>query len=746
MTADASVRSTDMTLEPDEIWDSWCRAREAEPLLEPEAFAEEYGKQAAHVLDVLGPALILEELRPTPLPPELEQSATLGLRIGPYRVQGEVGRGGFGLVLDAIDEQGTRVALKLVNPLLAAGRRQQELLLTEARLLKRLDHPGVVRLVDCGRERGLVWLAMEFVGGVPLDQLPPLGAGKRHARALGLGRQLSDALEAAHAGGIVHRDLKPSNVLVDTEGRLRVLDFGLAQRFAVTVTVSQSATHRARAGTPAFMAPEQLEPGGRIGPWTDVHACGFLLLLLAEPELRDELLSSRRVTRRRLGEARSLPGWCLRSLPHGLRVVVARCLEPNPADRYASARALGEDLAALIEGRSLVHGRPGRLWRGLRTIRRHPLRSIGTMAAALLAGWGWYVASIPPLPQVRIDTHLSGKELWVDGEHLGVTPLTATLTPGPHTWRARWGGSEEPAYEGVLVVPESDRAAFLLTLNPTPLTRWHPEDPYVDVPPGAGAWLRVAAGGVDGDLEVTLTGLPGGEPLTFTDYVHLRLPFGRHELSLAAPGRRSVNRILDVDDQLMRSWTTTLDPVGDPWHSVPVYSLFEEAVGVPIEAVNLRTYIESGVNVDTGQAVTRSYFGPLRSGLGATVGFWVDLPIPVGELRVEGNLSNQINDHSDAWLLLELGPDPANTIALAGYRGQDCVNAPQVDGLPAAPENSSRLEELSESMLGRQRIFVRYTVGPSAAGDLYAYGQALRTEMGPEGEGWWPALTIRVRR
>jgi hypothetical protein len=735
-----------MTLEPDEIWDSWCRAREAEPLLEPEAFAEEYGEQAAHVLDVLGPALILEELRPTPLPPELEQSATLGLRIGPYRVQGEVGRGGFGLVLDAIDEQGTRVALKLVNPLLAAGRRQQELLLTEARLLKRLDHPGVVRLVDCGRERGLVWLAMEFVGGVPLDQLPPLGAGKRHARALGLGRQLSDALEAAHAGGIVHRDLKPSNVLVDTEERLRVLDFGLAQRFAVTVTVSQSATHRARAGTPAFMAPEQLEPGGRIGPWTDVHACGFLLLLLAEPELRDELLSSRRVTRRRLGEARSLPGWCLRSLPHGLRVVVARCLEPNPADRYASARALGEDLAALIEGRSLVHGRPSRLWRGLRKIRRHPLRSIGTMAAALLAGWGWYVASIPPLPQVRIDTHLSGKELWVDGENLGVTPLTATLAPGPHTWRARWGGLAEPAYEGVLVVPESDRAAFLLTLNPTPLTRWHPEDPYVDVPPGAGAWLRVAAGGADGDLEVTLTGLPGGEPLTFTDYVHLRLPFGRHELSLAAPGRRSVNRILDVDDQLMRSWTTTLDPVGDPWHSVPVYSLFEEAVGVPIEAVNLRTYIESGVNVDTGQAVTRSYFGPLRSGLGATVGFWVDLPIPVGELRVEGNLSNQINDHSDAWLLLELGPDPANTIALAGYRGQDCVNAPQVDGLPAAPENSSRLEELSESMLGRQRIFVRYTIGPSAAGDLYAYGQALRTEMGPEGEGWWPALTIRVRR
>lgn len=260
-----------------------------------------------------------------------------------------LGRGGMGVVWEAFEHRLERpVALKVRAKDLPVGEGEMDLtaLWAEARLAARVADPGVVPVHEVGHTLdGLPYYTMDLVEGTDLAVVLKDGA-LTQARAVRIAADVARAVAAAHEAGIIHRDLKPRNVMIDREGRGRVLDFGLAMR--ITPNASSPAV---LAGSPPYMAPEQIS-GAHLGPPTDVHALGVLLY---------EMLTGRRPFRgddhaallyRILQEEPVAPS-ALVTVHGEIERIVMRCLAKAPAARYASARQeLSDALSAIVEGRA----------------------------------------------------------------------------------------------------------------------------------------------------------------------------------------------------------------------------------------------------------------------------------------------------------------------------------------------------------------------------------------------------------
>lgn len=198
--------------------------------------------------------------------PRLTPGQVIGER---YRMVNLLGRGGMGEVYRADDlVLGTPVALKFLPGHLAGDSTALERLRGEVRIARQVSHPHVCRVFDVGDIDGRQFLSMEFVDGEDLATLLRRIGRLPQPKALELSRQLCAGLAAAHQQGVLHRDLKPANVMVDGHGRIRITDFGLA--------VAGAAVTREFAGTPAYMAPEQLS-GGPATTRTDIYALGLVL-------------------------------------------------------------------------------------------------------------------------------------------------------------------------------------------------------------------------------------------------------------------------------------------------------------------------------------------------------------------------------------------------------------------------------------------------------------------------------------
>ena len=185
-----------------------------------------------------------------------------GEQIGPYRVVGELGRGGMGAVFRAVDQGGREVALKLATGAMDATRRER--FLREGQLAARLDHPGIVQVHAAGEHGGRPWLAYELVRDArPIEEAFP---ERTWVERVELIVEVCQALAAAHAAGVVHRDIKPDNVLIDGEGRVRIADFGLATAGDLDrLTLSGIVV-----GTPLFLSPEAFAGEGTRSPTFDV--------------------------------------------------------------------------------------------------------------------------------------------------------------------------------------------------------------------------------------------------------------------------------------------------------------------------------------------------------------------------------------------------------------------------------------------------------------------------------------------
>ena len=351
-----------------------------------------------------------------------------GETLGPYQILDKLGEGGMGEVYRARDHKlGRDVAIKVLPASVGADPERLARFEQEARTAGALSHPNLVTVFELGVTGGLPFIAMELVPGQslrqrltnhPRDDGPTPGGGLPGRKAIDFAMQIAQGLAAAHDHGIVHRDLKPENVIVTPDGRLKILDFGLAKVVGPSAAVGAASAGSGMSvetqfaagtapgmvlGTVGYMAPEQVRADGPIDHRADIFALGAILY---------ELVSGRRAFQ--AATAVETMSAILRHEPPdltsdaghvspGLARLIQRCLEKNPSERFQSARDLAFHLSALA-GDSGQHSSVG----GVLAVPHHRRgRAIGAAAVAgTLAGAAiaWVALREPAIEPARFET------------------------------------------------------------------------------------------------------------------------------------------------------------------------------------------------------------------------------------------------------------------------------------------------------------------------------------------------------
>src|ERR1700757_5114767 len=283
-------------------------------------------------------------------------------RLGPYEIIAPLGAGGMGEVVRARDTRlGREVALKILPESFARERDRLVRFEQEARAVAALNHPNILAVFDIGQHNGSPFLVSELLEGETLRAVLDRGALPQR-KAVDYAVQIAQGLAAAHEKGIIHRDLKPENVFVTRDGRIKILDFGLAKLAQKPGTepdgVTMTSSHTAAGvvmGTASYMAPEQVR-GQAVDPRTDIFAFGAVLY---------EMLTGKRAFRRD-----TVPETMTAVLKEGLPDladsatgvspaldrIVRRCVEKNPEQRFQSAKDLSFALASLSGADSSAAG------------------------------------------------------------------------------------------------------------------------------------------------------------------------------------------------------------------------------------------------------------------------------------------------------------------------------------------------------------------------------------------------------
>lgn len=329
------------------------------------------------------------------------RSLAFGSVVGPFRVEGLVGRGGHGEVYLAQRADGQfdqRVALKLLR---VEALSQFDNFHNERQILAGLEHPGIARLIEGGLSPdGRPYMAMEFVEGEDIQSYASRLKLDIRAR-IGLMLQVQAAVAYAHRNLVVHRDLKPGNILVTAEGRIKLLDFGIAR---LVDTDAQAGERTVAISTPAYAAPEQLE-GLRATAATDIYALGAILFELmagsspwqtgsfsfsfASRILRDEPGAASAAAQTR--QSPPVPPALLRG---DIDAIIAKTLRRSPEDRYGTVEALSDDLRRYLDVRPVLARKGSSVYRIRRFVRRNALALsaaavITVTAIAGAAGIAW---------------------------------------------------------------------------------------------------------------------------------------------------------------------------------------------------------------------------------------------------------------------------------------------------------------------------------------------------------------------
>jgi len=443
-----------------------------------------------------------------------------GSVLGRYHIVERLGEGGMGSVYRASDPRLERdVALKVLHEDPDPGRgidRRRQLRL-EARALSRLMHPNIATLFDLDTHDGVDFLVLEYVPGHTLAHLLESGP-LPEARARAIALEVSEALEAAHEHGVVHRDLKPGNIILNPRGRAKVLDFGLA-RFQGSSTATMSTLKTADpverfAGTMPYMAPEQIR-GERTDARTDVWALGVIMHEMCAGARPFAGTDYSQLLYRIVHEAAP----ALRTLRPGVSpayaAIVARCLEKDPARRFADAASLrralrGDDSAGALAVPEIMDAAPasaepvsGGAIR-IRSLAVLPLANrsgdpaqeffVDGMTDALIADLAQIAAlrvisrtsamrfkgSDKPLPEIARDLHVDGI---VEGSALlagGRVRITVTLIEAA-TDRSLWAKSYERELTDILTLQSEVARAIAeevrVQVTPEERTRLEPKGP-----------------------------------------------------------------------------------------------------------------------------------------------------------------------------------------------------------------------------------------------------------------------------
>ncbi len=329
-----------------------------------------------------------------------------GNLLGPYRLVRELGRGGMGVVYEALRlPAGDRVALKVLAqaPSADAGaaRQDEERFLQEARLSMGLPaHPGIVRVFDSGTDQGRPYLAMDLVEGRPFSEWrkDPASDLQRQIRVL---RDAARAVHEAHEHGVVHRDLKPQNLLVDAEGRPHLTDFGLAKTLGRDLSLSLTGAGLV-IGTPGYISPEMAEGIRRVDRRADVYALGVLLFETLTGRLPFPGDTAVEMLVRMVKDPAPAPSSvarAVRRLPRGrdLELVCRQALARDPEERTPTAKEYADDLDRWLSGERVRARLP-------RELRGNPvswmLAAAGLLVAAGL-GWTTFAGGVPAAKELE---------------------------------------------------------------------------------------------------------------------------------------------------------------------------------------------------------------------------------------------------------------------------------------------------------------------------------------------------------
>ena len=282
---------------------------------------------------------------PTPPgPPPRGDSLATGQLVGErYRVEGVVGRGGMGQVFRVRDERGgdRPLALKVLKPVDGEDPDRARRFSREIQVLTRIHHPAVLHILDWGESPAGLFFVTELVEGEDLKVSIRRRGPWPPAEAAAIGATIADALAAAHAQGIVHRDVKPNNVMIAKDGSVRLLDFGLARGAGIDLsTLTRTGTIL---GTPGYMSPEQFDTHG-VDERSDLYSLGVVLFEVVTGRLPFTGQTPIAVAIRHKTEPPPLPRAIRPGVPAWLEHVIMRCLEKDPARRFATAAALAAEL------------------------------------------------------------------------------------------------------------------------------------------------------------------------------------------------------------------------------------------------------------------------------------------------------------------------------------------------------------------------------------------------------------------
>ena len=264
-------------------------------------------------------------------------------KIGKYTIVGEIGRGAMGIVYKALDPYiGRTVAVKTIRfDILGQGPEReiaQKRFMREAHSAGNLSHPNIVTIYDVGEDQGISYIAMEFVDGPSLDELMHSKQKFSLEEILSLIEQVAEGLESAHKKGVVHRDIKPANILLDSENRPRIVDFGIARISASTMTQTNMIM-----GTPYYMSPEQIS-GRKVDNRADIFALGGILyeLLTGQKAFPGDNLTT--VIYKIINEEPMPLRTIKKNLPEGLDYIVSKALAKAPEERYQNCHEFVHDL------------------------------------------------------------------------------------------------------------------------------------------------------------------------------------------------------------------------------------------------------------------------------------------------------------------------------------------------------------------------------------------------------------------
>ncbi len=425
-------------------------------------------------------------------PPTLEELAAAFPQLEVLRL---VGQGGMGFVFKARQPTLDRfVALKILPRSLASDPAFAERFTREGRMLARLNHPNIVAIHDFGQAGGFFYLLMEFVDGVNLRQAMQVGRFTP-AQALSVVPRICEALQFAHNEGILHRDIKPENILLDSKGRVKIADFGIAKLLGEPHTGASLTASGAMLGTPHYMAPEQLEKSGKVDQRADIYSLGVVFYEMLTGELplgRFQPPSEKVQVDVRLDE------------------VVLHALEKEPARRY-------QHVSQVKTAVETIAANPA-----------DPATSVGTRPfAAAAAGpehspdrfWRWFAVIVPALIMIPAGILVVA---WDWARH---QQPSATLT-------AQSGKTVGPASatNEMLVAGPSDLGPGELVIDTLQRQPSHPKPGCLDwnfncfvppghlarvlfvcwtngvpnVVPGFSGYLKVGkAGGIDADLSLS---------------------------------------------------------------------------------------------------------------------------------------------------------------------------------------------------------------------------------------------------